>query len=359
MSDRVPWLAIRRPMPYRRALVLKVIAFCIPLLVWCAVSYVPWIWHPQMKLTDRGGTTMYRVGDQVDKADFAREQQRLADASKPLMQAVPANPIFLPPPHEVGRAFYTAFTTEPARKGTPWLHERVWHSVQLLFWAFLLACGAALPIGVLCGTFDLFAKLIEPFIDFMRYMPAPAFGALMMAIFGLSDQPKIAIISIGLFFNMLLVAANTVRTLDVSLLEAAQTLGAKRTRLLTAVVVPGVLPMLYTDLRIALGFGWVYLVIAELIGEMSGITEFINQQGKFRNYPNVFVGIITLGILGFITDQFLSWLGQVLFPWHSRRPIGWFRRLIEQARASRVRVGRAESGAGVVTTGGVADVSRA
>src|SRR5690606_37319000 len=134
--------------------------------------------------------------------------------------------------------------------------ERIWQSVQLLFYAFALAVAVVVPVGILCGTFDLFAKAIEPFVDFMRYMQDPAFGAMMLAIFGLSDQPKIAIIFIGLFFNMLLVAANTVRTHDGSLLEAAQTLGASRVRLLTAVVIPGTLPMLYTDLRIAHGFGW-------------------------------------------------------------------------------------------------------
>ena len=108
-------------MPQKRALVLKVIAFAIPLLVWCAVSYVPWIWHPQMKLTDKGGTTMYRVGDNVDKPDYAAEQKRLMDAGKAPMQGYSTNPIFLPAPHEVGQAFYTAFTTEPPRKGSPWL----------------------------------------------------------------------------------------------------------------------------------------------------------------------------------------------------------------------------------------------
>ncbi len=357
VQTQVSWLAVRKPLPHKKALVLKVIAFCIPLLVWCAVSYVPWIWHPQMKVWDKGETSMYRVGDYVDKPDYFKEQSRLKEAGKQAMAASPANPIFLPPPHEVGRAIYSAFTTPPVRKGTPWLHERIFHSVQLLFYGFLLSCAIALPLGILCGTFDFFGKLIEPFVDFMRYMPAPAFGALMVAIFALQDGPKIGIIFIGLFFNMLLVTANTVRTLDASLLEAAQTLGASRFRLLTSVVIPGTLPTLYTDLRIALGFGWVYLTIAELIGEMSGITEFINQQGKFRNYPNVFVGIITLGVLGFITDQLLSWFGQILFPWHSRRKAGFIRQWFRKLRSRSIDLTPTEATNSV--KGGISDVTSA
>ncbi|MDB5326699.1 MAG: NitT/TauT family transport system permease protein [Phycisphaerales bacterium] len=335
-----PWLAVRRPLPARRALPLKAVAFLIPVVLWCVVSYVPAVWHPQRLITDAGGSENFSTDQRLDAASFEEEQAKLTAAHQPLMTATKVNPIFLPAPHEVGRALYTAFTTPPARKGSPWLYERIEHSILILFEAFALACVIAVPLGLICGTFDFFSKLIEPFIDFMRYLPAPAFGALMIAIFSLNDQPKIAVIFIGLFFNMLLVTANTTRTLDPALLEAAQTLGASRKRLVFNVVVPGVLPMLYTDLRIALGFGWVYLTIAETIGEMSGITEFINQQGKFRNYPNVFTGIIVLGVLGFITDQFLGYMGTILFPWHSRRKKStWLKTL-----TSRITVGRPHSG---------------
>ncbi|MGN6725274.1 MAG: ABC transporter permease [Tepidisphaeraceae bacterium] len=332
------WLAVRKPLAAQRAVVLKAIAFCVPLLLWCAVSYVPWIWHPQRLILDAGGSDNYAAGQRVDRSYFDAEQDALRKTGDPLMVGRPANPVFLPAPHEVAQAMVKAFGP-PDRKGTPWLYERILHSIQILFYGFILATAVAIPLGVLCGTFDFFAKLIEPFVDFMRYMPAPAFGALMVAIFSLNDAPKVAIIFIGLFFNMLLVTANTTRGLEVSLLEAAQTLGANRRKLIRHVVIPGTLPLLYTDMRIALGFGWVYLTIAELIGEMSGITEFINQQGKFRNYPNVFVGIIVLGMLGFITDQFLGWLGNVLFPWHSRRKMGWVRQFIRRLRANRIHSG--------------------
>ncbi|HEX8325746.1 MAG TPA: ABC transporter permease [Tepidisphaeraceae bacterium] len=334
-----PWLAVRRPLPARRALPLKAVAFLVPIVAWCVVSYVPFVWHPQRLITDSGGSTNYSTDQRLEKAAYETEQSELIKAGQPPMRATAVNPIFLPAPHQVGEALYKAFTEPPARKGTPWLHERIGHSVSLLLKAFALACLFAVPLGLICGTFDFFSKLIEPFIDFMRYLPAPAFGALMIAIFSLQDAPKIAVIFIGLFFNMLLVTANTTRTLDPALLEAAQTLGASRKRLVSSVVIPGVLPLLYTDLRIALGFGWVYLTIAETIGEMSGITEFINQQGKFRNYPNVFTGIIVLGVLGFITDQFLGWLGGVLFPWHSRRKAGWIRTFVRRLTSERSNSG--------------------
>ncbi|MGC4033845.1 MAG: ABC transporter permease [Tepidisphaeraceae bacterium] len=326
------WFTVRKPLTARRAVALKLVAFLVPLVAWCVVSYVPFVWHPQRLILDSGDSTTYEEEQQLPKDAFDDEQAKLLAAGRKPMVAKAVNPVFLPAPHEVGSAMYTAFTQPPPLAGMPWLYQRIGHSVLLLAEAFVLSCLIAMPLGVLCGTFDFFSKLIEPFIDFMRYMPAPAFGALAIAIFSLGDAPKLAIIFIGLFFNMLLVTANTVRGLDGSLLEAAQTLGASRKRLISAVVIPGTLPQLYTDLRIALGFGWVYLTVAELIGEMSGITEFLDQQRKFRNYPNVYVGIIVLGVLGFLTDQFLGWLGTVLFPWHSRRRAGWIRNAFRRLR---------------------------
>jgi NitT/TauT family transport system permease protein len=149
-------------------------------------------------------------------------------------------------------------------------------------------------------------------------MPPPAFGPLMIAIFGIDDAPKVAIIFIGTFFPLVLVVANTTRLLDPALIEAAQTLGASRRRLVMKVVLPGVLPNLYNDLRIALGVSWVYLTVAQLIGASSGISWFINQQGKYRKFDNVFAGILVIGLIGLITDQFLQYLARILFPYQAK-----------------------------------------
>jgi NitT/TauT family transport system permease protein len=146
-------------------------------------------------------------------------------------------------------------------------------------------------------------------------MPAPAFSTLLVAAFGADDAPKISLVFIGTFFQMVLVISKTTRQLDHSLLEAAQTLGARPRQLFTHVVIPGILPDLYNDLRILLGWSWTWLVIAELIGVKTGLTEFIETQGRWRNFDAVFPVIILIGVIGFFTDQFLAWFRGVLFPY--------------------------------------------
>jgi NitT/TauT family transport system permease protein len=313
-KPRARWFAVRTEVPPQRQAALMILSFLIPLGIWSAVSYLPFIWHPRVLIEDGGGTFLSvnaRAERQVfEDANTAAIEQGLEPAT-----GRPVNPVLLPAPHEVATAMYRTFTREPQRRDDQWFHQSVWHSITIIFWGFTYAMLLGVPLGVLCGTFGLFSRLFEPFVDFFRYMPAPVFGALMVAIMGIHDAPKIAIVFIGTFFQMVLIVANTTRLLDVSLLEAAQTLGADRRRLVTHVIVPGVLPKLFNDLRILIGWAWTYLVVAELIGTRSGITAFIYQQGRYHNWDLVYAAILTIGLIGLTTDQFLQRAARVLFPW--------------------------------------------
>jgi NitT/TauT family transport system permease protein len=319
VKRRASWLAIRQPLSPRKATILKVGSFLMPLVLWCVVSYVPFVWHPKMLITDAGDSELFVKDERFDRDVYEKENSDLIKQHLAPGKGYPVNPVFLPAPHEVARAFYTAFVTPPYSKGDPWLHQSLWHSIQIIFWGFITSAIVGIPLGILCGTFDSFSKLFEPVVDFIRYMPAPVFGPLCVVLLGIDDGPKIAIIWIGTFFQMVLVVSNTTRLLDNSLLEAAQTLGAGPRRILTHVILPGILPNLYNDTRILIGWAWTYLIIAELIGASSGISWFINQQGKHFHFDNVFAGIIMIGIIGLATDQLLALFRPILFPWTAER----------------------------------------
>jgi NitT/TauT family transport system permease protein len=311
------WLAIRQELSARRQLLLSVLSFILPLLIWCLVSYVPFIWHPKVLITDPGEVGYFTADMLVDREVFAAESVAMREAGLRVPLGVRANPVYLPAPHQVAKALYTAFITEPKRTNEPWFHQSLWHSITIIFWGFVLSSLFGVPLGILTGCYALFSKLFNPFIEFIRYMPAPVFGALAVAILGIYDGPKIAIIFIGTFFQQVLVIGNTARKLDIALLEAAQTLGARRLQLLFKVVVPGIVSDVYKDMRILLGWAWTYLIVAELIGTSSGITWFITQQARYKNYDNVYAAIIIIGLIGLTTDLLLAWLGRRLFPWEA------------------------------------------
>ena len=309
------WFAVRAPLTPRRKLLLGVGSFVLPLLLWAAVSYVPWLWHPQVLVTSAGEVDYLEVGMRMDRALFADEVVAMQEAGKAPPQGTPANPVYLPAPHEVATAFWTALTAPPPQRDAIWLPASLWHSIQIIFWGFTLSSLVGVPLGILCGVYTPIARLNEPFIEFFRYLPAPAFGALAVAILGIHDGPKIAIIVIGTFFQQVLVIANTTRKLEFGLLEAALTLGTRRWKLLSRVVLPGILPDLYRDQRVLLGWAWTYLIVAELIGTSSGITFFITQQARYQHFDNVYAAIAMIGIIGLGIDLVLAWLGRRLFPW--------------------------------------------
>lgn len=315
----VEFLTPRKPLTPKQSNLFLLFSFALPILVWAMVSYLPFLWHPEIKISDPGSVSYFQPDMRIEKERYWEEYEKAEAEGKALPAGKPVNPIYLPAPHEVATAFYTAFTEEPKRRSQQWLHESLWHSIQVIFWGFTLSSIIGVPLGILCGTYTAVSRSTEPFIEFFRYLPAPAFGALAVAILGIYDGPKIAIIFIGTFFQQVLVISNTTRRLDISLLEAAMTLGAKRLRLLFKVVIPGILPDLYRDQRILLGWAWTYLIVAELIGTSSGITWFITQQARYKNFDNVYAAIIMIGIIGLASDLVLAKMGKRIFPWEQRK----------------------------------------
>ncbi|GJD93262.1 hypothetical protein OCOJLMKI_0453 [Methylobacterium iners] len=314
-AKRRSWVGVAKPLSPRRRVALTLLSFLLPVLVWSAFSYLPFLWHPLVEVSDPGDVAWMQPGMRLPKAAFA-EEVAAAEAAKTAPPAgKPANPVYLPAPHEVAVAFWTSLTAQPTQRDAIRLPQSLWHSITIIFWGFALSSLVGVPLGILCGAQPTLARLTEPVIEFVRYMPAPAFGALMVAILGIYDGPKIAIIVIGTFFQQVLVIANTTRRVEPLLIEAALTLGARNLRLIRRVIVPAILPQLYRDQRILLGWAWTYLIVAELIGTSSGITFFITQQARYQHFENVYAAILIIGLVGSATDLALAWLGRRLFPY--------------------------------------------
>jgi NitT/TauT family transport system permease protein len=299
----------------RKKLYLSLGSFLIPILIWSCVSYLPFIWHPQVQITNAGSATYLQAGTRIDKQAYYAEAQDAVNQGKTPPTGILVNPIYLPAPHQVAKALFTSFTTPPQQADAPWLHQSLWHSIKIVFTAFFISSLIGVPLGILCGFSNTISKLTEPFVEFFRYLPAPAFGALAVAILGINDAPKIAIIVIGTLFQQILIIANTTRMVDRGLVEAGYTLGTNKLKSLFHVVIPAALPDIYRDQRVLLGWAWTYLIVSELIGTTSGITWFITQQARYQNFDNVYAAILIIGVIGLLCDLILMKLGTFLFKW--------------------------------------------
>ncbi|PBC74747.1 NitT/TauT family transport system permease protein [Fibrobacter intestinalis] len=312
-------IGIRKEAGKRGRIILAILSFALPLALWCAVSYIPFIYHPLIQITDAGGSMFCEPGDEIARENFEEESANLLAEGEAPMKGVRVNPAYLPAPHSVAKALVTAFRTPPKRDGDVWFYESILHSIKIVFLAFFLSSLVGLPLGILSGSIPFVERLTAPFIEFFRYFPAPVFGALAVAVLGINDAPKIAIIIIGTFFQQVPMLSATTRHADPALTEAARTLGASPLRVLIKVIIPEIAPKIYKDMRILLGWAWTYLIVAEVVGTSSGITWFINQQAKYRNFDNVYAAIVILGIIGLGCDLVLSRIGKDLFAWEDGR----------------------------------------
>ncbi len=218
------------------------------------------------------------------------------------------DPLFLPSPGRVFQAGWDlfadfSFTTD------------IFNSVYRVMVGFIAAAILGVPLGLIMGTFKAAEAVTEPMVGFIRYMPASAFIPLFILWLGIGDVEKVAIIFVGSFFQLILMVAVVAKNVHKDLLETAYTLGARRFQVIWKVLLPASLPGIVDTLRIIVGWAWTYIIVAELVASASGIGYMIISSQRMLRTGNIIFGILTIGMLGLITDSFFKWFYNRLFPW--------------------------------------------
>jgi NitT/TauT family transport system permease protein len=218
------------------------------------------------------------------------------------------DPLFLPTPGRVFQAGVDLFLELE-------FATDILNSVYRVMMGFIVAALIGVPIGLIMGTFKVAEAITEPVVGFIRYMPASAFIPLFILWLGIGDIEKIAIIFVGSFFQLVLMVAVVAKNVDKDMLETAYTLGAKRFQVIRKVLLPASLPGIVDTLRIIVGWAWTYIIVAELVASASGIGYMIISSQRMLRTGNIIFGILTIGMLGLLTDFFSKWLYHKLFPW--------------------------------------------
>ncbi len=216
---------------------------------------------------------------------------------------------FLPPPQQVLKAL--VFLVQEGG-----FLQDVVASLLRIGLGFVAAAACAIPLGLLIGTHRRLEALFEPFIDAVRYTPIPAYIPLFILWFGIGEFEKIFVIFNGVFFQLVLLVANTALATPRPLIESAQTLGATRRQILRRVVFPLAQPRIVDDLRISLGWAWAGLMIAEMVGSTLGIGHVIIQSQRLLQTANVIAAILVVGALGLLSDYLLKYGHKKWFPWN-------------------------------------------
>jgi NitT/TauT family transport system permease protein len=217
-------------------------------------------------------------------------------------------PDFLPAPHRVVLTAWKLISN-----GT--LAQHAWASLYVILAGFAISSIFAIPIGVLSGSFKIVEAFVEPIVNFTRYLPVSALIPLLILWVGIGTAEKIAVVIIGTFFQQVLMMADVSSKVPKDLLDAAYTLGATRWQVIRRVLMPAVLPGVIDTLRVTMGLAWTYLVVAELVGAFKGLGYMIMTSMRGLATDTIFVGILTIGLLGLLFDQLFKILRRFVVPW--------------------------------------------
>jgi NitT/TauT family transport system permease protein len=216
--------------------------------------------------------------------------------------------IFLPKPDQVLET-----TIGMMADGSLWGH--MLDSLQVVLIGFALSSLFAVPLGLYMGTYRIVQGALDPLVNFMRYLPVTSFVPLFILWIGIGIEQRVAVIIFGIFFQQLVMVADSARAVPRDLVNAAYTLGTKRYETVFHIVFPYTLPNVLDILRVTIGWAWTYLVVAELVAARSGLGYISLKAMRGFQVDVIFMAIALIGILGLATDQMFRLLRRFVAPW--------------------------------------------
>jgi ABC-type nitrate/sulfonate/bicarbonate transport system permease component len=184
---------------------------------------------------------------------------------------------------------------------------------------FALAVIIGVPTGIWIGTHRLFNAVVTPFLTFLRPIPPIALVPLFIFYFGIGELSKVALIFLTAFLYLTVNAASGVRSVPEDLILASKSLGLTGQQIFFHVILPAASASILTGMRIAMTLSWALVVAAELIAAQVGLGYMIMDATTFYRIPVVYVGIITIGLIGLALEGALLAFERRLLHWRGKQ----------------------------------------
>lgn len=222
-------------------------------------------------------------------------------------------PVILPSPSEV-------FSSLPQLWTTRSLPKNILYSFLRVSVGFLTAFLVVFPLALLMGTFSNIKALFSPIVLFSGYLPIPALVPLTMCLFGTDETQKIMFLAIGFAIYILPMFVKAIDDVDNVYLQTAYTLGATKYQILNKILLPIAMPSLFDAMRLGFGVGWGYIILAEMVDMGSfGVGSLILTSQRRGPREDIYLVLIAIVIMAFITDKIWEKCGQKLFPYRNEK----------------------------------------
>ena len=180
---------------------------------------------------------------------------------------------------------------------------------------FVIASMAGVTFGLLLGWYALINDLFDSLVNFLRAIPTTAWVPFTVFFFGIHESAAIFLIAFGTFFPITMNVAAGARQTPRMLIRAALMLGTPSRKLIWYVVLPATLPSVFAGLRIGLGLAWVLVIVSEMLAVQGGLGYALWSAYQVNRLDLIVDAIISVGLLGLISDWLLVRLSSVALGW--------------------------------------------
>lgn len=222
------------------------------------------------------------------------------------------NQYIIPPP---GQVLHTAI--DLTTSGV--LVQHISISIYRVFAGFFLTVLFAFPLAVLVGVNRRLEPYFNPVLDFLGHIPPISCIPILILWFGIDEASKLAVIILATFFPVFLNTLNGILSCNRQLLEVGDVFGFRTRDKFWRIIMPAALPSIIVGFRLGLGYSWRSLIGAELIAAASGIGYMIIEAEQLSRPDIIIVGILSIGVFGYIIDYFFFKLTNRIIPWAEKR----------------------------------------
>jgi sulfonate transport system permease protein len=218
------------------------------------------------------------------------------------------NKSIIPAPQKVGESFENMI-----ENGSLWQHISA--SFGRVLRGFALGAGLGIVLGLFIGLYFRLNQLFTALIGVLRPIPPIAMIPLFIMWLGIGEESKIALVTVGAFWPVLLNTIAGVQSTDPKLIEVAQVFGKSKLVILKDIIIPSTIPSLFTGLRLSISTAWSCVVAAEMIAADKGVGYLIMFARQMSKPAELFVGIISIGVIGLAID--------ILFQLIQKKAVYW------------------------------------
>lgn len=181
--------------------------------------------------------------------------------------------------------------------------------------AFLLAAILGVPLGIFMGSFKTVESYFQAMVEFIRYVPVPALVPLLIIILGVDEAPKIMLIFLGTFFQLILMVSDEVKRVPEEMLRACYSMGGTTGEVVSEVIMKQAMPGIFDALRLCNGWAWTWLIVAEMVAANEGMGFRIIRYQRYLQTDQIFIYLIVLGLVGLTLDALFRLMNRRLFRW--------------------------------------------